>query len=693
MKKLIFTAALIAAVLTAAFSARAQVVPLGPRFVLPFQTVVDSNGVPIPGAMLYFYASGTNSPHNTYADPLLTTPNANPVVANSAGVFPTIFLNGNYKVVLTDSFGNQIWTADPLFGEFITGSGATPAAIYGGLFGDCTATAVGLITCTKTAGTLFGTMATQNANAVDITGATLITGLPNPVNALDAATKQYVDSTASGLVVHQAVALATAAALAANTYNNGTAGVGATLTGNANGALTVDGSVVTGAQRILVKNESTTSNNGIYVVTTVGSGGSPYVLTRSSDANTIGTGSPMQIGSGTFVLVIGGTANASSGWVINTALSAIGPGNPIVWAQFSSSSAVLSINGLTGSLAVTNGGGVIITPSGTNVAVQVPVSPPQGRITLQSGTPVMTTTQSAKATLYYDCFHGGKFVPYYNGTTDVPDTISGCEVSSAMASSGAGVLNNAGVFDVWWEGNTNHNICVATNGSGGGWASDTGGSNTVRGSGYSQLDTTTRPYITNASSVTHCYNGTTDYGAIAANKLTYLGTIYTTAAGQTTYQFGSAASGGGAAIIGLWNTYNRVDFGTNVTDSGALYTYTSATVRLARASSGNQITLVRGLNEDALEANYNNTDETVPVVGANVLNGLGFDSTTSMSCNKAAVSASSAGGGTVGTTAISCTWLPGVGLHILSALERGDSSNANVFNFLSSGTLSAKVRY
>ena len=80
----------------------AQTVPLGPRFVLPYQFVVDGTGVPIPGALLYFYSSGTSSPLTTYSDPLLTVPNSNPVVANAAGVFPNIFLNGDYKVVLTN---------------------------------------------------------------------------------------------------------------------------------------------------------------------------------------------------------------------------------------------------------------------------------------------------------------------------------------------------------------------------------------------------------------------------------------------------------------------------------------------------------------------------------------------------------------------------------------------------------------
>lgn len=79
---------------------------------------------------------------------------------------------------------------------------------------------------------------------------------------------------------------ATAAALPANTYSNGAAGVGATLTATANGVLSVDGQVVQVNDRILVLSEAAPANNGIYVVTQVGVGGtSPYILTRAADFN------------------------------------------------------------------------------------------------------------------------------------------------------------------------------------------------------------------------------------------------------------------------------------------------------------------------------------------------------------------------------------------------------------------------
>jgi len=78
----------------------------------------------------------------------------------------------------------------------------------------------------------------------------------------------------------------TTAALAANTYSNGTSGFGATLTASANGALAaVDGVTLTVGDRLLVKNEATQANNGIYVVTQLGDASHPYILTRANDCN------------------------------------------------------------------------------------------------------------------------------------------------------------------------------------------------------------------------------------------------------------------------------------------------------------------------------------------------------------------------------------------------------------------------
>jgi hypothetical protein len=86
-------------------------------------------------------------------------------------------------------------------------------------------------------------------------------------SSTDLATRAYVDTVASGMNWHAAVDYATATALPACTYANGTLGVGATLTGNSNGRLTVDGAAQTTGKSILVKNQADAKQNGIYYIT------------------------------------------------------------------------------------------------------------------------------------------------------------------------------------------------------------------------------------------------------------------------------------------------------------------------------------------------------------------------------------------------------------------------------------------
>src|SRR5207249_3058151 len=115
----------------------------------------------------------------------------------------------------------------------------------------------------------------------------------------------------------------------------------------------------------------------------------------------------------------------------------------------------------------------------------------------------------------------------------------------------------------FWVYTGANKICVVTNGSGGGWASDTAGSNTARGTGYSAIHNT-RGYWTNTNALPNCYNGTTNYGSVAADQGSYLGSLTTTAAGQTSFQLRpAAASGGTAPTLGLFNAYNQRPFCSN----------------------------------------------------------------------------------------------------------------------------------
>jgi hypothetical protein len=99
-----------------------------PRFTQPRSDAFDTNGAPRAGAKLYFYTTATTTPLATYADSALATPNANPVVADSAGLFGEIFLTqtATYKVVLKTSADVTVWTADPV-------PGGTTAADLAGL--------------------------------------------------------------------------------------------------------------------------------------------------------------------------------------------------------------------------------------------------------------------------------------------------------------------------------------------------------------------------------------------------------------------------------------------------------------------------------------------------------------------------------------------------------------------------------
>ena len=114
-----------------------------------------------------------------------------------------------------------------------------------------------------------------------------------PSAATDITNKSYVDSVAQGFNAKPTANYATATYLNATqnyTYNNGTSGVGATLTNNgAQAALTVDGRVATVGDIILVKNEVTNPGyNGLYTVTTVGSGSTNWVITRHVDMDQTG---------------------------------------------------------------------------------------------------------------------------------------------------------------------------------------------------------------------------------------------------------------------------------------------------------------------------------------------------------------------------------------------------------------------
>ena len=189
---------------------------------------------------------------------------------------------------------------------------------------------------------------------VDV-GNVRITTVAEPINDSDAATKGYVDAVAQGLDIKASVVCASVAALPAYTYNNGTSGVGATITANANGALTLDGISPVAGDRVLIKSETGADApyNGIYVVTTAGDGSTPFVLTRATDMD---NGSPSSEFPGAFTFVEQGTVDADSGWVCTTDAPVTVGTTPITFQQFSGAGSIIAGNGLgkTGSTLFVN---------------------------------------------------------------------------------------------------------------------------------------------------------------------------------------------------------------------------------------------------------------------------------------------------------------------------------------------------
>lgn len=76
------------------------------------QRFFDANGIPLVGGQLFSYAAGTSTPQATYVDQAGVTPNANPIILDSAGYADVWLGVGTYKFVLEDSLGNILWTKD-----------------------------------------------------------------------------------------------------------------------------------------------------------------------------------------------------------------------------------------------------------------------------------------------------------------------------------------------------------------------------------------------------------------------------------------------------------------------------------------------------------------------------------------------------------------------------------------------------
>jgi hypothetical protein len=284
------------------------------------------------------------------------------------------------------------------------------------------------------------------------------------------------------------------------------------------------------------------------------------------------------------------------------------------------------------------------------------LSMPQGRLTLQTLTPVMTTTQSAKTTVYYTPYVG-EYCPIYNGTsftmTDTGGELSQLTTDTTKSPAAVTTNSNYDVF-VWNDSGTMR----ATRGPA--WSSTT---SRGTGAGTTELVMVQGIYL-NANAIT---NGP------GAQRGTYVGTISSNGSSQIDWIFGAVANNGTAGFFNVWNAYQRVWVSTMVGDSADSWTYTSTTWRSAHNSTGMRVTFVRGLNEDAIQSAYQCTS-LATTAGTTTTTGIGVGlDSTSTPGGATGVSLFQTSNALRSTNNGTYYGVPGLGLHFVQALESGDT--------------------
>ena len=297
-----------------------------------------------------------------------------------------------------------------------------------------------------------------------------------------------------------------------------------------------------------------------------------------------------------------------------------------------------------------------------------------GRLTLQSGVPVMYNAVSGGATVYFTP-DLGFIVPAWNGSTFV--SLQFTELSQALsdATKSPAAAAASSLYDmfVWLDGATLR--CTR----GPAWTSTT---SRGTGAGTSELRRTQGLLVNNV---------TITNGPLAGNGV-YVGTIATNGSALVDWVPSPAAASGGAyCALNVWNAFNRRDVVASVQDNVG-YTLTATGFRAAHGSTNNRVNFVSGLAEDAIAINYNSTTSTVTTGGAYTQCAVGLDSATSalngvFTQNNTPANSSMAIGQPLAINA-----QPQLGSHYVQALEQGDGSHANTYNFSGNALLQIKLR-
>ena len=447
---------------------------------------------------------------------------------------------------------------------------------------------------------------TANITTANITSGTVST---TPTNGNDLVNKTYVDTVAAASLHYHEPVFVESPDSTGNlnaTYNNGTAGVGATLTNaGTQVALTIDGVLMTTGKRVLIYNQTNAFENGVYTVTTVGTGSTNWVLTRATDADTYAPSNPNSLGQGDAFFVTNGNTGAGETYVCNTVGAITFGTTAITFVQISSAQIYSAGTGLT-----LTGTQFSITNTGT-----------AGTYGDAATVPVITTNAQGQVT----------------GVTPTAIAISGAAVSGNISGQAGSVANALTAGTYLTSGGTYNGSAART------FAVDATDANTASkvvardASGNFSAGTITATLSGAATSATTA----TNLAGGAANRI-----AYQTGAGATTFAVAPSASNqvlnwNGSAFtwsagtisgVALGSNLNTLTFGTYLTGtsyngSSAVTIATNATnantasTLVARDASGNFSagTITAALNGNASTAttasNVNNGTLTMNVSG------------------------------------------------------------------------------
>lgn len=294
-----------------------------------------------------------------------------------------------------------------------------------------------------------------------------------------------------------------------------------------------------------------------------------------------------------------------------------------------------------------------VAVSALPVPTQGLILPPQGRLTLASGTPVMTAAAVNASTVYYTPYHGAWF-PLSDGTFVTHALLSDdlvCSILDGTKSPAPAAPNSVYDLFVW---------------------NDAGTPRLSRGPAWT--NDITRPAGSSLQRLAGlCVNALDIVNGPLAKKGVWVGTIGTNAIGLIDMKFGGSAVGGSPGVLGLWNAYNRIEASVFIADTTDNWTYNGNNVwRVANNSLNNSVTYVCGAVEDAVRANYMAIISTgTSAKGAAAIGVDTIGPTGAIGTVPANTGATQCVGAYVGT--------PGLGVRRLYAIETTSASQAATF--------------